>query len=145
MKKLLFTLSAMILLSGISFASSQNIAVVDVQAVIQKSAQVKALSKEQKSKVAALDKWLQTAQADVQKQKTDQDKQKLLIKYNSEFEKKKETLVKDYQTKLQAIDKSITETITKKAEAMGYDMVISKTSVICGGNDITSEILKVVK
>ena len=70
---------------------------------------------------------------------------KLLKKYNSEFSKKKQELAKNYQTKLQAIDKSITETIATKSKAMGYDMVISKTMVITGGDDITAEIQKIVK
>ena len=58
---------------------------------------------------------------------------------------KKQAIAKDYRTKLSAVDKSITETITSKARALGYDMVISKSMVIMGGDDITGEIQKVVK
>jgi len=145
MKKTLLSLSMIALLSGISTASAQNIAVVDVNAVVNKSAQVTALKKEQKAKMAELEKWLKTAQTDVNKQQTAEGKEKLLKKYNSEFAKKKQVIATDYQKKLSAIDKSITETIATKSKAMGYDMVISKTMVIVGGDDITAEIQKVVK
>lgn len=146
MKKVL--LSAIILASlAISNAAiaEQKIAVVDVHAVVSKSAQVQALKKEQKTKTQDLNKWLKTARADVEKQKTPEDKEKLLKKYNAEFEKKKAEMAKNYQTKLQAIDKSITETIAATAKAKGYDMVITKGVVVYGGEDITADVQKAVK
>ena len=145
MKKSLLSLSMVALLSGVSMAATQNIAVVDVNAIVAKSAQVAALKKEQQTQVADLEKWLKTAQADVQKQQTKEGQEKLLKKYNAEFAKKKEAIAKDYKTKLSAVDKSITETITTKAKALGYDMVIAKSMVIMGGDDITKEIQKMVK
>ena len=146
-KRLSLTLTALILGSGLFSvaAAEQKIAVVDVTAVVTKSAQVRALKKEQQTKMQELDKWLKIAQADVQKQKTQEGKEELLKKYNADFAKKKETIAKDYQTKLQAVDKSITETIASEAKAKGYDMVISKGVVIYGGYDITADVQKVVK
>ena len=143
-KTLSFVLTALILGTGAAMAE-QNIAVVDVQAVVSKSDQVQALKKEQQTKIQDLEKWLKTAQADVQKQQTQEGKEKLLKKYNTEFEKKKADIAKNYQTRLQAVDKSITETITATAKAKGYDMVISKSMVIMGGDDITADIQKIVK
>ena len=92
-----------------------------------------------------LEKWLKTAQADVEKQKTQDGKDKLLKKYNAEFAKKKEALAKDYASRLQAVDKSITETISTTAKTKGYNMVISKGVVVYGGDDITADVQKVVK
>ena len=66
-------------------------------------------------------------------------------KYNADFAKKKEAIAKDYQARLQAVDKSITETISTTARAKGYDMVISKGVVVFGGADITADVQKVVK
>ena len=145
MKKVLsLTLMALILGSGIAIAE-QRIAVVDVQAVVSKSAQVQALKKEQQAKITDLEKWLKTAQADVEKQKTQEGKEKLLKKYNAEFAKKKEAIAKDYAARLQAVDKSITETISTTAKTKGYNMVISKGVVVFGGDDITADVQKVVK
>lgn len=145
MKKVLsLTLMALILGSGLTMAE-QKIAVVDVQAVVAKSAQVQALKKEQQAKFQDLEKWLNTAQADVEKQKTQDGKDKLLKKYNSEFAKKKEVIAKDYASRLQDVDKSITDTIATQARLKGYNMVISKGVVVYGGDDITADVQKVVK
>ena len=145
MKKVLsLTLMALILGSGIATAE-QKIAVVDVQAVVSKSAQVQALKKEQQAKMQDLEKWLKTAQTDVEKQQTKEGKEKLLKKYNAEFAKKKEAIAKDYAARLQAVDKSITETISTTAKAKGYNMVISKGVVVFGGDDITADVQKSVK
>ena len=144
MKKVLsLTLMALILGSGIAMAE-QRIAVVDVQAVVSKSAQVQALKKEQQAKMQDLEKWLKTAQTDVEKQQTKEGKEKLLKKYNAEFAKKKEAIAKDYAARLQAVDKSITETISTTAKAKGYNMVISKGVVVFGGDDITADVQKSV-
>ena len=143
-KTLSLVLTALILGTGVVMAE-QKIAVVDVQAVVAKSAQVQALKKEQQAKIQDLEKWLKTAQADVEKQKTQEGKEKLLKKYNAEFAKKKEVIAKDYQARLQAVDKSITETIANQAKAKGYNMVISKGVVVFGGDDITADVQKVVK
>jgi len=146
MKKLLVT-TLLLATMGITNAAmaDTNIAVVDVQAVVSKSAQVQALKKEQQTKMQELEKWLKTVRADVEKQQTQEGKEKLVKKYDAEFAKKKEAIAKNYQTKLQAIDKSITETIANQAKLKGYDMVITKGTVLYGGDDITADIMKVVK
>jgi outer membrane protein len=124
---------------------AENVAVVDVQAVVSQSQQVKALKQEQTKKMQDLEKWLNTVKADVENQKTQEGKEKLIKKYNADFAKKKEAIAKDYQTRIQAIDKSITDTIAQQAKAKGYDIVISKGAVLYGGDDITADINKVVK
>ncbi len=131
---------------GMNSAMAEGkIAVIDIPAVVAKSAQVQALKKEQQDKMKELDNWLKVAQADVDKQKTQEGKEKLLKKYNTDFAKKKETLVKNYETKLREIDKNITDTISAQAKAKGYDMVITKGAVVYGGDDITADIQKVIK
>ena len=131
--------------AAISSNGVTKIATVDVAAVVNKSAQVQSLKKEQAKKTEEIQKWLNTVKADVEKQQSQEGKQKLLKKYNEEYAKKQEDIRKTYQTKLQAIDKSITATITQEAKKQGYDMVISKSVVIYGGDDITSAVAKVVK
>ena len=143
-KTLSFVLTLLLLGTGAAMAE-QKIAVVDIPAVVAKSAQVQALKKEQQAKMQDLEKWLKIVQVDVEKQQTQEGKEKLLKKYNAEFAKKKETLAKNYQSQLQAIDKSITETISATAKAKGYDIVISKNVVVYGGDDITAELQKLVK
>ena len=115
-----------------------NVAVVDVNAVVAKSAQVQALKKEQQEKLQELQKWLETVRADVQKQSTKEGKEKLVKKYDAEFAKKQEAIKKNYSNKLQAIDKSISATIAAEAKAKNYNLVLSKSMVLYGGDDITA-------
>ncbi len=146
MKKLLITLFLLAILSfGSSAMADTKVAVVDVNIVVAKSAQVQALKKEQKEKIQELDKWLKTAKADVDKQETKEGKEKLIKKYDAEFAKKREAIQDNYSKKLKAIDKSITETIAQQAKLKGYDLVLSKGVVFYGGDDITSDLVKIVK
>lgn len=148
MKKII--LSAM-LIAGLSFGminsvmAQQKIAIIDAAAVAAKSQQVQALKNEQQAKTLELEKWIVTAKADVEKQQTKEGKEKLFKKYEAEFAKKQEALMKNYQTKLQAIDKNISDTIAKYAQEKGYEAVFAKGAVLYGGDDITADILKIVK
>ena len=147
MKKILATTLLLATLGISNFAmANTKIAIVDVQTLVSKSAQVQALKKEQQTKIQELEKWLKTAKADVDKQQTKERKEKLIKKYDAEFAKKQESIRDNYAKKLQAIDKSITETIVNEAKAKGYDLVLSKQgAVLYGGFDITNDLVKTVK
>ena len=121
-----------------------KIAVVDVNRVVSNSSQVMALKKEQNLKNEELQKWLNTARADVEKQKTQEGKEKLAKKYDSDFQKK-QAIQKDYTDKLQSIDKDISGVIAKTAKDKGYDVVLAKGVVLYGGEDITNAISKLIK
>jgi len=146
MKKMILTAAIIFGLTGMNAAFAETkIAIVDVQAVVAQSQQVKALKQEQTKKIQDLEKWLKKVNEDVAKQKTEEGKQQLTKKYNEEFAKKKEAIAKDYQARLQSIDKSISDTIAQQAKAKGYSMVIAKGVILYGGDDITADIQKVVK
>jgi len=147
MKKLLVTaLFLSIVGVGNVFAADAKIAVVNVQELLSKSAQVTALKKENEAKGKELQKWLKTVQAEIAKQTTQEAKEKLVKKYDEELKKKQEANRKVYVEKLAKIDKSITDTIVKEAKEKGYDLVLSNQgAVIYGGKDITKDLEKVVK
>jgi outer membrane protein len=130
---------------AISSVNQMPIAVVDVPSIIEKSPKVKALKEEQTKKSQALAKWLATVNEDIKKQTNDVSKQKLLNKYSSELDTKKESNKNDYLQKLSEIDASISKAIVSKAKSNGYYIVIEKSSVLYGGEDITSDIAKIVK
>ena len=64
---------------------------------------------------------------------------------NLQISKKLLKIKKNYATKLQAIDKSISATIAAEAKAKNYNLVLSKGVVLYGGEDITASISKIVK
>jgi len=130
---------------NVASAEGGKVAVVDVQKIVSESKQVKALKDEQIKKAEELNKWVEKARADVNKQTTDAAKEKLLKKYDDEFAKKREANANDYAKKLTAIDNSISATIAAQAKAKGYDIVIAKSTVLYGGDDITADVAKAVK
>ena len=125
--------------------SNFKVAVVDVQQVVASSAQVKALKKEQQAKTEEVIKYIDKARKDVASVSDEKKKKALEDKYNKELVTKRETLEKDYATKLQAIDKNISSTIETLAKAKNYNVVLAKGVVLYGGDDITADIVKIVK
>ena len=124
---------------------TSKIAVVDVQAIVSASEQVKTLKEEKAIKTKELNQWLQAAQNEVN---TEQDKvrqQALLQKYNAEFDLKRRDIIIQYQEKLKVVSDNITRAVASGAEKKGYSMVIAKNIVIYGGDDITEDIAKIVK
>ena len=131
--------------AAIAAPEPQKIAVVDIQKVVAASAQVKALKSSQDARNKELTEFIKKAQADVNKQTDEKKKKALAAQYEKQLVTKREAYSKDYATKLKATDASITEQIGKKATEMGYTMVVPKSAVIFGGDDITATILKVIK
>lgn len=148
MKKILSILAvSSMMLSSVAFATPepQKIAVVDIQKVVSASAQVKALKASQEAKNKELAAFIKKAQEDVNKQ-TDVNKKKSLAEsYEKQLKTKREANIKDYTTKLKAADANITAQIGKNATELGYTMVIPKSTVIWGGDDITETVLKGIK
>ena len=126
-------------------AADISVAIVDVPQVVNASAQVQALKKEQQAKTDEIVKFLEKAKKDIAAI-TDADKKKAAEeKYTKELQAKKEKMDKEYTEKLKYIDASISKQIGTQAKAQGFDLVLSKGIVLYGGKDITAEIIKVVK
>ena len=125
--------------------ASYKVAVVDVTQVVNSSNQVKALKKEQQTKMEEVLKYIDKARKDVAAGSDEKQKKALEEKYNKELLAKRDKLEKEYTTKLAAIDKSISSTIDAQAKAGNYDLVLAKGVVLHGGTDITQEVIKAVK
>ena len=126
-------------------SGTNNIAVVDVQAIVNSSAQVKALKEEQATKVKELNLWLQNAQNEVNAEQDKEKQQALLQKYNAEFALKRRDIALQYQQELKTVSDNISQTVAKEAEKKGFSIVIAKNIVICGGVDITEHVAKIIK
>lgn len=122
-----------------------KVAVVDIPKLVDSSGQIKNLKNEQLKKVEELKKFVDTAKADVEKQSTTENKQKLAKKYEDSLSAKQQANAEVYSKKLSEIDKNISDMVSKKATAENYDLVIAKNSVLYGGEDITNAIAIMIK
>ena len=133
-----------ILATNIAYAADK-IAVIDLQQIVESSAQVKQLKQDHSKKISELDKIIVNARGEISNEK---DPAKVLLiedRYMKEFNTKKTALEKEYNNKLATIEKNIKNEITKKAQKDGYEYVFAKSVVLYGGKDITGELLNNIK
>ena len=123
-----------------SVQADDSVAVVDLQQIVSNSSQVKQLKQEHSKKMDELNKIIVNARGEISNE-TDENKIiQLEEKYTKEFNNKKDALERDYNNRLAAIEKSIKDEITKKAQRDKYDYVFAKSVLLYGGKDITNEI-----
>ncbi len=146
MLKRMLSLVVIFLLVPLSvMANIKKVAVVDVQKVVNKSAQVQMLKKEQLNKRNELAQFIKKSGEAIKKESDPAKKKVLMQKLDKELSAKAEANEKAYKIKLEAADKNITNTIIQQAKVLGYDLVLTKGVVLYGGDDITDIIIKVVK
>lgn len=138
MKK--FLCFAVLLLLCANNAFAETIGVVDIQSVVNNSAQVKQLKREYDKKFEELNKIVANARMEVAKESDLQKIAQIEEKYTKEFNVKKSSLEREYNSKIAAIESKIKEQIKKKAQEKKYDYVFAKSVVLHGGDDITSEV-----
>ena len=138
MKKFLL-LGLMLSLNTIP-AFAENIGVVDLQAVVNNSAQVKQLKREYDTKLEELNKVIANARIAVAKETDLKKIEQIEEKYTKEFNTKKAALEREYSSKIGAIETKIKDQIKKKAIEKKFDYVFAKSVVLYGGDDITSEV-----
>ena len=132
---------------GITFncALATEVAFVDVAKVVDSSAQVQALKKEQQAKAKDIVSFVEKARKEVAATTDKTKKQTLEEKYNKELQAKKQKMDKEYAEKLQKIEASISGIVNEQAKQKGYDMVLSKGIVLYGSADITQDVIKAVQ
>lgn len=146
-KKLaLATMVAVLSISNVAFPKElvkPNVAVVDVQRIISSSPEISALNTDRKNKVSDLVSYVEKARSEIAKENNATKKKTLEENYIKEINSKKEALDKEYVQNLSNVDKQISTII--KTKSTGYDLVLTKNSVLQGGIDITNEIVKELK
>jgi len=120
-----------------------SVAVVDVQKIVESSPTINAINVERKNKLDDLVKFVEKAKTDVEKETNAAKKKALEEKYNKELNDRKGSIDTTYAKKLSDVDKDVTAII--KAKAVNYNLVLQKSSVLNGGVDITSEVIKELK
>ena len=143
-KSFILTMCCILMFSQIGFAG-ERIGIVDIQSIVSNSGAVKALKQEHSAKLQSLNAIITEAQNALA---NENDPQKIIMlqdKYNTEFNRKKEIIDNQYQTKLSEIEAQLKRDITESARKNNYDIVIAKSVVFYGGEDITDLISKDIK
>ncbi len=125
--------------------TAPKIAVVDVQQIVANSSQVKQLKADQEKKLGEMQKTIQQAQAEISKEKDPAKITALEEKYRNQINDQKVALDKDYNDKLTKIDSEIRTAVVEKAKSLNYNLVLPKSMVFYGGEDITDIIAKDIK
>ncbi len=154
MKKSLTTLALCSFAFGLGFglnniafsdAAAPKIAYVNVGQLLAASKTIQAAQSAKVKQTQDMLKWYDTASADIQKQQTAAGKEALIKKYEAQLTTKKKTIKDAYIKKVNEVDKQLDSAITQKSKALGYDYVFRKESLLVGGDDITNQILPLVK
>ena len=125
--------------------TAPKIAVVDVQKIVQNSSQVKQLKTDQEKKLSEMQTTIQKAQSEISKEKDPAKITALEEKYRNEINNQKLALDKEYNDKLTKIDSEIRAAVIEKAKSLNYSLVLPKSMVFYGGDDITDVIANDIK
>ena len=136
-----------LLLGALGFAvwsgcTSSKVAIVHVDEVLAASSAIKELRVEEQAKVAELQKFLDGANAEIEKQYGQKAKTKLRDQYAAEFAQKQHAMQAEYAAKLQVVTDRITRIVEKTAAKGGYNLVLTKNVVVSGGADITQKVIE---
>lgn len=125
-------------------APDYRVAVVDIQKIIARSAEIEALRVEQENLIQNLNSTIDKARLEISNEKDPAKAAQLEEKYRKQINNQKLELDTSYNRKLTAIDNKIKTTVVEKARAMNYNIVLPKNTVLFGGDDITEQVSKTV-
>ena len=129
----------------ISYFCSARIAMVDVARIVEKSSDIAKVQENQQHRLQELQEWIKTVQAEVSKERNKQKQAELAQKYDEELQQKKADIQLIYNAEIKAIDEKMTHLISKRAKKKGYNVVLTKNSVLTGVYDLTDIVLESVK
>ena len=122
-----------------------KVAVIDVPEVLSKSSEIQALKRSQNKEMEELNTLISKAQNELL---NEHDRTKLIQKesvYRQQIEAKKQTMDKEYNSKLAKINDNIKSLISREAKKSNYNLVLPTGIVLSGGDDITDDIVKHIK
>ena len=130
---------------AMSDMDSAKIAYVDVNKLISGSNIITNAQKTRENQTKEMLKWYDKASADIQKQQTPDGRQALVKKYEAQLTQKKTAIKDAYSKEIKKADTQMENAISQKAKELGYSLVFRKESLLFGGNDITSQVLPLIK
>jgi len=125
-------------------AFAEEIGVIDINKILQGYSKSQSIKADAKIKKAELQKFVENARKSVQSAKTASQKKTLENKYNTELRQKLTVINAEQSKKVQEIQTNIFNAIKSIAAQKQISTVLTKESVIFGGQDLTDEVIKVL-
>ena len=122
-----------------------KVAVVDVQAVMEKSKDIQTLKATQDKDMKELNTLISKAQNEILNEPDRNKAVQMEENYRKQIEEKKNSMDEEYNKKLVQISNQIRSLISGEAKKTNYNLVLPVGMVITGGEDITQDIIGKLK
>ena len=122
-----------------------KVAVVDVQAVMEKSIDIQNLKVAQDKNMKELNTLISKAQNEILNEPDRNKATQMEENYRKQIEEKKNSMDEEYNKKLVQVSTKIRNLISGEAKKTHYNLVLPVGMVITGGDDITEDIINKLK
>ena len=126
-------------------SAEAKIALVDMARVVSNYDKAKAVQADLKVNQAAIRKMLANAKKDIREIDDEEKKKEMQKKLAKNIMAKNKSFKEDFAEKWQEVQEKVLLTIKSVADRQKYDLVVDKTSVIAGGEDITQNVIDELK
>ena len=117
--------------SGVASAASSNVGVIDYRQAMSQHPDLQAANTEMQQAVQDAQKDFEAKSANM----SEQEKSDYYQQTQQRLQQKQQDLIEPIQKKIEDADKGV-------AEAKGLSVVLDKSSVVYGGQDITQDVVK---
>ena len=121
------------MMGGVASAASSNVGVIDYRQVMSQHPDLATANQQMQQAVTEAHNEFTTKSANM----SDQEK-------NEYYQQTQQRLQQKQQELIEPIQKKIEDAVKSVAEAKGLTVVVDKSSVVYGGQDITQDVLKKV-
>ena len=126
-------------------STKPRIAVVNIEEVLQNYAKFSVTRQENEQKLQELVRWIEGINKEIDEEKDQTKRSKLADQYRKLTQEKEKLIQQEYAKKFQEINEEITSLIDNVAKQNDYNYVFANTSMVSGGKDITSDVIKALK
>ena len=118
---------------------------VDVNMVVGASKAVKKADSERTAEKKKIIKFIEESANKMNKEPDDKKREEMKNKFDIELTAKKSEMNKSYREKLMKINNDINAELIKIAKDKDYQLILTKDAVLYVGDDLTQDLIKVVK
>ena len=118
---------------------------VDVNKVVASSKAVQKANKERAAEKKKIIKFIEESANKMNKEEDEKKREEMKNNFDLELTARKSEMSKSYGEKLMKINNDINAELIKIAKDKDYQLILTKDAVLYGGDDLTQDLIKVVK